>query len=56
VGEALIKEFENDFKKTVGAKEINMGDNDGIEVKIGEILFKIHFLRAAFSSNLGKKQ
>jgi isoleucyl-tRNA synthetase len=41
VGEALIKEFENDFKKTVGAKEIKIGDNDGAEVKIGEILFKI---------------
>ncbi len=40
-GEALIKEFENDFKKTVGAKEIKIGENDGAEVKIGGLIFKI---------------
>ncbi len=44
-GEELIKEFETDFKKTVGAKEIKIGENDGAEVKIGELSFKIKILK-----------
>ncbi|MDQ5971142.1 MAG: isoleucyl-tRNA synthetase [Patescibacteria group bacterium] len=44
-GEELIKEFESDFKKTVSAKEINQGENDGSEAKIGEIVFKIQIIK-----------
>ncbi|MCC6323341.1 class I tRNA ligase family protein [Candidatus Nomurabacteria bacterium] len=44
-GEELIKEYEADFKKTVGAKEIKIEQNDGVEIKIGELLFKVSIIK-----------
>ena len=40
-GQELIKEFETEFKKIVGAKEINLTDNDGEEIKIDELVFVV---------------
>ncbi len=44
-GEELISLFKDEFMKVVGAKEIQMGDNDGTEVKIDELLFMINILK-----------
>jgi isoleucyl-tRNA synthetase len=42
-GQALIKNFQTDLQKTVGAKSIKIGENNGKEVKIDELVFKINF-------------
>jgi len=41
-GQELINTFDKEeFKKTIGAKEINIKENDGQEIKIDEFVFKI---------------
>jgi len=41
-GQELINSFdEEEFKKTIGAKEIKIKENDGQEIKIDEFMFKI---------------
>lgn len=41
-GQELINSFdEEEFKKTIGAKEIKIKENDGTEIKIDEFVFKI---------------
>ncbi len=40
-GENLINKFESDFKKVAGIKEIEFSQNDGTEIKVGELIFKI---------------
>ena len=40
-GENIVKKFEDDFKKVAGIREISFASNDGIEVKVGELVFKI---------------
>ncbi len=42
LGQELINGFdEEEFKKTIGAKEIKIKENDGQEIKIDEFVFKI---------------
>lgn len=41
VGQELINKFTEDFKKTAGLSKINFKVNDGIEVKVGDLLLKI---------------
>ena len=41
-GQNLIKKFKQDMKKVVLASEIMLTHNNGEEVKIGELMFKIH--------------
>jgi isoleucyl-tRNA synthetase len=40
-GKKLIQKFEADIKKTVLVSEMKFGENDGIEVKVDELVFKI---------------
>jgi isoleucyl-tRNA synthetase len=40
-GKNLIQKFEADMKKTVLVSQVEFKDNDGDEVKIGEIVFKV---------------
>jgi isoleucyl-tRNA synthetase len=40
-GKNLIQKFENDMKKTVLVSEIKFENNDGGEVKIGDLLFRV---------------
>jgi hypothetical protein len=40
-GKVLIQKFEADMKKTVLVSKIEFNDNDGIEVKIDELAFKV---------------
>lgn len=40
-GQALINKFKTELMKVVGAKEIQIEENEGQEVKIGELVFKI---------------
>ena len=42
-GQVIIKNFQSDLQKTVGAKSIKIGENNGKEVKIDELVFKINF-------------
>lgn len=37
----LIENFIQDFQKTVGAKDVKFADNDGAEMQIGDLVFKI---------------
>ncbi len=37
----LVEKFKDDFVKTVGAKELVFAENDGTEVKIGELVFVV---------------
>ncbi|MCC7160586.1 class I tRNA ligase family protein [Candidatus Nomurabacteria bacterium] len=39
-GKNLIQKFENDLKKTVLVSNIEFKENDGQEIKIGELIFK----------------
>lgn len=41
VGEDMIEKFKNEILKTVGAKEIKFDDNDGNEIKIDDLVFKL---------------
>ena len=40
-GKKLIQKFEKEIKKTVLAKKIKFGQNNGEEVKVGDLIFKI---------------
>jgi len=40
-GENIVKKFEDDFKKVAGIREISFAQNEGAEVKVGELVFKI---------------
>jgi len=40
-GKALVQKFEADLKKVALASEIKFGQNDGEEVKVGDLVFKI---------------
>lgn len=40
-GENIVKKFEDDFKKVAGIREISFAQNEGVEVKVGELVFKI---------------
>ena len=40
-GKKLIQKFENDIKKTVLASAIEFKKNDGSEIKIGDLVFKV---------------
>jgi hypothetical protein len=40
-GQDLINKFKDDLLKTVGASEIKIAENNGIEVKIDELVFTI---------------
>lgn len=42
-GQELINKFKNEILKTVGAKEIKIGETEGTEVKIDELIFVISF-------------
>jgi isoleucyl-tRNA synthetase len=37
----LVENFIQDFQKTVGAKDVKFADNDGAEMQIGDLVFKI---------------
>ncbi|MFA6274369.1 MAG: DUF5915 domain-containing protein, partial [Candidatus Paceibacterota bacterium] len=41
IGKNLIQKFENDMKKTILAVKIEFSKNNGSEVKIGNLFFKI---------------
>jgi isoleucyl-tRNA synthetase len=38
-GQELISQFESEFLKTVGAKELRIVENQGVEIKIDELVF-----------------
>ena len=40
-GKELVQKFETDMKKTVLASEINFRENNGSEIKIGSLVFKV---------------
>jgi hypothetical protein len=40
-GKNLINKFETEFKKVAGISEIKFENNDGVEVKVGELVFRI---------------
>ncbi len=40
-GQTLINKFETEFKKVAGISEIKFTENEGVEVKVGELVFKI---------------
>ena len=44
-GKNIVEMFKNDFMKTAGLKEIKMEEFDGLEVKVGELVFKIKILK-----------
>jgi isoleucyl-tRNA synthetase len=41
VGKKLIQKFESDMKKTVTVSDVKFENNDGGEIKIGELVFKV---------------
>ena len=41
VGKKLIQHFESDMKKTVLVSKINFGTNDGSEIKVDDLVFKV---------------
>ena len=41
IGKAIIESFAADIQKVVNAKEIVFGENEGEEIKIDEVMFKI---------------
>jgi isoleucyl-tRNA synthetase len=43
-GKKLIQKFENDLKRTVLVSQIEFKNNDGEEIKIGEMMFKVKVL------------
>jgi isoleucyl-tRNA synthetase len=45
IGEKFIQRFESEIKKTVLAKDIKLEDNDGEQIKIDELDFKISILK-----------
>ena len=45
-GQELIQEFRADLLKTVGVGELKTENNDGVEIKIDELVFRIKIKRA----------
>jgi isoleucyl-tRNA synthetase len=43
-GQEFINKFKSEMMKTVSAKEIKVEENDGSEIKIGELTFKISII------------
>lgn len=44
-GQNLIKQFEADMKKVVGVNKIEFSNNDGAEIKVGELVFKVKIVK-----------
>lgn len=44
-GKKLIQKFEADLKKTILASKIEFNENDGIEIKVGDLVFKLKIKR-----------
>lgn len=44
-GQELVSTFRSDLLKVVGAKDIKAGENEGVEIKVDELVFKISFLQ-----------
>lgn len=44
-GKNIVETFKNDFMKTAGLKEVKMEETEGLEVKVGDLLFKIKILK-----------
>lgn len=40
-GQELINKFKSELMKAVGAKEIQIKENNGAEIKVGELIFKV---------------
>ncbi len=40
-GQSLVEEYEEEIKKTVGASDIKFSFNEGQEIKVGELVFKV---------------
>ncbi len=40
-GKELVEKFKDDFVKTVGAKDLSFVPNDGVEIKVENLVFKI---------------
>ncbi|MFA5933807.1 MAG: class I tRNA ligase family protein [Candidatus Paceibacterota bacterium] len=41
IGKSLIEKFESDLKKTVLVKDVSFTENDGTEIKIEDMVFKV---------------
>ena len=41
----LVEKFMDEFIKTVGAKNVIFKDNDGEEIKIGDLIVKIKIVK-----------
>jgi len=41
VGEELVNKFKTELLKVVGASSVEFGDNDGTEIKVDELVFKV---------------
>ena len=44
-GQELINKFKIDLLKTVGAKEVIINENEGVEIKIDEFVFTISLVK-----------
>jgi len=44
-GKEIIQKFETEFKKTAGISEIKFEKNDGDEIKVNEVVFKITIIK-----------
>jgi len=44
-GQDLVNKFKEDLIKTINAKEINFSSNEGEEVKVNDLLFKIKIIK-----------
>jgi len=44
-GQSLVKKFKEDLIKTINAKEINFSSNDGEEIKVNDLVFKVKIER-----------
>ncbi len=44
-GQGIIKKFEEELKRVVGAKEVKIGETKGTEVKIDELVFKVNMVK-----------
>lgn len=44
-GETIVKQFQADIQKTVGASQINFGDANGTDIKAGEHEFTVSLLK-----------
>lgn len=44
-GQQIINKFINDFKKTAGLTDVKFADNEGTEIKVDELVFKIEIVK-----------